>query len=211
MSDPNLAAAIRRLGGLFQQLHNGQLLQKQKLTELEDALKGPRSLADEIESIPGRRIFYHFVGTLDFTAASAGLRGQPIQFLVSQDGAFIQTHYPIAIWRPSAPSSATNFGRWRPVYSWPLPTQEVGGDVIDISYEIIDAGAQRNFQNQAVPPLLSRPDALLPLPKETLFAPNATIQFVPTFEAINFDAAAATPTTGGTLVVALPGYRCVNQ
>lgn len=210
MSDPNVAAAIRRLGGLFQQLRDGHLLQQQKVAELEQALKSPRSEADEIEAIPGRRIFYHLVGSVDFTAASAGTRGTPIQFLVSQDGSFIQTHYPVAIWRPSTPSNATNFGRWRPVYSWPLPTQELGGDIIDISYEIIDAGAQRNFQNQALPPLLSRPDALLPLPKETLFTPNATIQFVPTFEAINFDGAASVPTTGGTLVVALPGYRCVN-
>lgn len=210
-TDPNIAAALRRLSGFVQQLRDQQLLQAAKMTEVESSLKQTRSITDEIDAIPGRRIYYHLVGSADFTAASAGTRGQAVQFLVSQDGAFIQTHYPVAMWLPSAPTNATNFGRWRPIYSWPLPTQEVGGDVIDISWEVIDAGTQRNFQNQAAPPVLSRPDVLLPLPVPTMFAPNATIQFVPTYEAVNFDAASAVPTTGGQLVVALPGYRIVNQ
>lgn len=210
-TDPNIAAALRRAGSMLAAFRDQQLVQASKISDLEEALKGQRSPLAEIDAIPGRRIFYHLVGSVPFTAAQAGTRGQPISFVLSQDGSFIQTHYPVAMWLPNAPSSATNFGRWRPIYSWPLPTQEVGGDVIDISYEMIDAGSQRNFQNEAAPPLLSRPDVLLPLPVPTLYGTNANLQFVPTYQAINFDAAAATPTTGGLLVVALPGYRCVNM
>lgn len=174
-------------------------------------LQGQRSITEEIDSIPGRRIFYTLTDTIDFDSDQDGTRGEPLTFLVSQDGPFVMTHYPIVTWKPSLPTTATNFGMWSPVSSWPLPSQQnADQDRIDLSYEFVDGGSQRNFQNAAVGPLFSRPDNLVPLPVPTLFSPNSTIQMFPTYENILFDATAATPTTGGTLWVGLPGYRIVN-
>lgn len=170
----------------------------------------PRSITQEIDSIPGRRIFYTLNARQNFTIVQNGLRAAAMNFLVSQDGPFIATHYPICAWLPNAPVNATNFGAWRPVSTWPLPDQVLDTDLIDLSYEVIDSGSQRNFQNEATGPMFSRPDNLIPLPVPTLFAPNTTVQFVPTFERILFDAAAQVPTTGGRLWVGFPGYRIVN-
>jgi len=170
----------------------------------------PRSPTAEIDSIPGRRIFYSLVGTQTFTATQDGQRSQPINMLVSQDGPFIMTHYPLVVWRPSAPANATRFGEWRPVATWPLPDQVVDDDRVDLSWEFVSGGSQRNFQNLPMGPLFTRPDNPVPLPIPTLFAPNETIQFIPTFQDINFSAADI-PTTEGTLVVTLPGYRIVNM
>lgn len=207
----------KRLAVFVRQLAKEQATLKQQnqkiLDRYEEFVKAcedqPRSITQEIDSIAGRRIFYNLVGSVSFTAAQDGTRGAPVQFLVSQDGPFIQTHYPVVIWRPNAPDTATNFGRWRPIYSWPLPDQVLDEDIIDISYEMIDSGSQRNFQNEPAPPMLSRPDLAIPLPVPTLFAPNTTIQFFPTYENILFSAPAV-PTTGGRLIVKLPGYRIVN-
>jgi hypothetical protein len=179
-------------------------------------LLAPRSITQEIDQIPGRRIYYNLVGRIEFSIADDGRRGQPISLLVSQDGPFIQTHYPFALWLPSAPAAATNFGLWRPVTPWPLPTQAIPGpqdlndDIISISYEVTDGGSQRNFQNEAVPPILSRPDLLIPLPVPTMFTPNTVVQFTPTYERILFTSA-PTPPDEGVLVCALPGYRIVNM
>lgn len=171
----------------------------------------PKSITSALDSIPGRRIFFNLTDTLTFTTAQANMRAQPMNFLVSQDGPYVQTHYPFVIWRPSAPANATQFGFWRPVSTWPLPDQVVDGDRIDLSYEFVSGGSQRNFQNEVAGPLFSRPDVLQPLPVPTLFAPNETIQFIPTFQAITFDGGVAIPTTEGTLQVTLPGYRIVNM
>jgi hypothetical protein len=190
--------------------------QRHILDKYEEFIKAcedqPRSITQEIDSIPGRRIYYNLVDKLSFTIAQDGLRGTPLTFLISQDGPFIQTHYPFAIWKPNSPANGDNFGRWSPVASWPLPTQELAnGDVIDLSYEVVDSGSQRNFQNESVPPVLSRPDNLIPLPVPTLFTPNTTIQFFPTFERIFFNPASTVDTDGGELVVCFPGYRIVNM
>ncbi len=172
----------------------------------------PRSISEEIDSIPGRRIFYNFVDRIDFDISNDGLRGEPLNFLVSQDGPFIATHYPMVAWLPSAPATATNFGQWSPVTSWPLPTQQnTDQDRIDLSYEVIDGGSQRNFQNAAAGPVFSRPDNAVPLPCPTLFAPNTVIQIFPTYENILFDPTATVPTTAGTLVVTIPGHKKVNH
>lgn len=169
----------------------------------------PRSATEEIDGIPGRRIFYTLSGSQDFTTAQDGQRGQPINFLVSQDGIFIQTHYPCVVWKTSLPTNATDFGRWRPISSWPLPDQVLDTNIIDISYELADGGSQRNFQNLPVSPgLISSPTCMIPLPIPTAFAPNTTIQFTPTYENILFEG--STATTQGTLVVSLPGYKIVN-
>lgn len=200
----------------------GRLLQRQKAmadqqaqivsryNQLVQALQDqPRSITQEIDSISGRRIFYTLSQTLIFDATVAGQRATAMTMLVSQDGPFIATHYPMAIWRASAPATATNFGAWRPVSTWPLPTQQLGTDLIDLSYEVSDAGSQRNFQNAAVAPVFSRPDNLIPLPVPTLFAPNTVISFTPTFERIDFNST-GTATTEGTLWVGFPGYKIVN-
>jgi hypothetical protein len=186
-----------------------QLLRKMK-AQIAALERRPRTITEEIDAIDGRRIYYTMIGTQDFTIDQEGTRGQSINMLVSQDGPFIETHYPLVMWRSSAPSNATDFGRWRPVSSWPLPDQVLDTNIIDISYEVVDGGSQRNFQQAAVPAgLLSRPDNMIPLPVPTLFTPNTTVQFYPTYENILFDDDPPT-TEQGTLVVALPGYRIVN-
>lgn len=174
----------------------------------EDA---PKSITHELDSISGRRIFYNLSNTQDFDSSLDGQRAQPLNFLVSQDGPFVMTHYPFVLWRPSSPATATQFGFWRPVATWPLPDQVVDGDRIDLSYEFVSGGSQRNFNNLPAGPLFSRPDSLIPLPVPTLFAPNEVIQMIPTYESITFDTGVAVPTTQGTLQVTLPGYRIVNM
>jgi len=201
-----------------------QLLQRQKVqqqqmqqiaaryNELVSALQNqPQSITQQIDSFPGRRIFYTLDAVLPFTADVDGTRASAMTFQVSQDGPFIATHYPMAIWRPAEPENATNFGAWRPVSTWPLPTQELGTDLIDISYEVTDGGSQREFQNAPVAPILSRPDNLIPLPVPTLFAPNSVVRFTPTFERIVFNTTGEqVATTGGVLWVGFPGYKIVN-
>ena len=128
--------------------------------------------------------------------------GQPVEGALANLQA---SAVPALYWR------ATNLGKWSPPTSWPLPLQQnVVQDNIDLSYEFFDGGSQRAFNNEVAAPLFSRPDNLAPLPVPTLFAPNANIQFIPTYEDIFFDAIAAVPATGGQLVVTLPGYRIVN-
>lgn len=203
MVDPAIAATIRKIIDKLKSLEKAQ----------EMILRGsrPKSITEEIDSIAGRRIFYTLSDRINFVAADEGLRGQPLTMLVSQDGPFVATHYPIAAWKPNAPDSATNFGQWSAVSSWPLPTQQNNSvDYINLSYEVVDGGNQRNFQNEAIGPMFSRPDNLVPLPVPTLFSPNSTIQVFPTYEDIFFDGDASTPTTGGELWVAFPGYRIVN-
>ena len=88
--------------------------------------------------------------------------------------------------------------------------QDSDQDGIDLSYEFFDGGSQRSFNNEAAAPIFSRPDNLIELPQQTLFAPNSNIQFFGVFEAINFGAPAV-PSTCGELVVSIPGYRIVNS
>lgn len=200
-----LAATLRRL------IQRQDQLEKNLTDVLKSCLEAPRSITEEIDALPGRRIFYNLSDTVDFTIQQDGVRGDPLQFLVSQDGPFIMTHYPVLAWKPSAPANATNFGQWSPIYSWPLPDQELANrDVINLSYEIQDAGSQRLFQNEPSMPITSRFDSAIPLPVPTLFSPNTVIALYPTYEDILFDGAAATPATGGTLVATLPGYRIVS-
>lgn len=194
------------------------LRQYDQITKQYEALAAqmnsrPRSTDEEIDAIPGRRVDYELVGRHSFTLANNGKRMPPIKLTVSQDGPFIQTAYIMAIWRPNAPNDATLFGRWRPVYSWPLPAQEVDGDSIDISYEMSDAGSMRELQTERRPPLFSRPDLILPLSKPMLFAPDSITNVTITYESINFAPGdeGYQPTTGGELVVAIPGYKIVNM
>jgi hypothetical protein len=210
--DARLQSYLSRIAGEHREI-------KRQLTEVTTEYRAfrkaiedqPKSITYELDSIPGRRIFFNLSGTQDFTIAVDGQRAQPINFLVSQDGPYVQTHYPLAIWRPSAPATATQFGFWRPVSTWPLPDQVIDGDRIDLSYEFVSGGSQRNFQNLPAGPIFSRPDSLVPLPVPTLFAPNEVIQFIPTFEDITFDPGVGVPTTQGTLQITLPGYRIVNM
>jgi hypothetical protein len=199
------AAAIRKIAQI------NAALKKQMDDLIAACVNRPKTLEEEIESIEGRRVYYNLVDTLDFTIQQDGLRFTALSFTVSQDGPFIMTAYPLVAWKPSAPSNATNFGQWSPVYSWPVPTQQKATqDSIDLSYEMFDGGSQRAFQNETAPPLFSRPDYYAPLPRPVIFAPNAVPQFIPTFQDIFFDPDADEVTTGGTLVVSLVGYRIVN-
>ena len=209
---PEVAAAIRTA---VQQATSSLRAENARLKQsIEEAkqliLNRPKSISEEIDSIPGRRLVYSLVGIGTFTASQDGIRGNPIAMQISQDGPFIMTHYPMIMWRSSSPAGATDFGRWRPVTSWPLPDQVLDTNIVDISYELFDAGSQRNLQNLAVPGgLLSRPDNVIPLPVPTLFTSNTVVTLTPTFENILFEG--STPTTEGTLAVVLPGYRVANM
>lgn len=188
-----------------------QALQKQQadLIDIINQLQTrPRSVQEEIDAQPGRRIDMILAGEVTFTIDDEGQRGTPIIIQVSQDGPFVMTHYPMALWRPTLPDTATNLGRWRPVSTFPLPDQVVDTDIIDIGYELNDAGSQRFMQNAVRGPVLSRPDNIVPCPVPTMWAPNAAIQFIPTYHAIQFNG--TTPPTQGALHVDLIGYRIVN-
>lgn len=173
-----------------------------------DLSSRPRSVAEEIDSIPGRRMEGTLDGHITFTAADVGARAAPIVMQVSQDGPFVQTHYPMALWRPTAPTNTTNLNRWRPVSTFPLPTQTVATDIIDIMYEMQDGGNQRLLQNEPRGPLLSRPDNIVPTPVPTLWSTNSAVLFIPTYLAVTWNS--AVPPTEGTLHVTIPGYRIVN-
>jgi hypothetical protein len=175
---------------------------------ISDLSSRPRSVAEEIDSIPGRRMEGTLDGHVTFTASDVGNRAQPIVMQVSQDGPFVQTHYPMALWYPSAPSNTTNLNRWRPVSTFPLPDQVLDDDIIDIMYEMQDGGNQRLLQNEPRGPLLSRPDNIVPTPVPTLWATNSAILFIPTYLSVTWDS--DTPPTEGTLHVTIPGYRIVN-
>lgn len=166
-----------------------------------------KSWQEELDCIPGRRASFNLVGTQDFTATAQSTRGQAITMLVSVDGPFVMTHYPWAVWKPTTPTTATNFGRWRPVSTAGLDAQALTSDFIDISYEIQDTGPTRNFQNDSTPgTILSIYNELRPLPMPTKFEPNSTVSFIPIYENISFSTS-GTATTAGKLVVVLPGYR----
>lgn len=205
-SNDQLYAYIRGLNGKLQQ-QAAVIAQLQGV--VTDLASRPRSVNEEIDAIPGRRIESALVGTVSFAATDAGNRGAPVIMQVSQDGPFIQTHYPLVLWLPTAPNNATNFFRWRPVSTFPLPTQVVSTDIIDISYEMQDGGNQRFFQNDPRGPLLSRPDNIVPCPVPTLWAPNTTINFVPTYLSLTWNGTPVAP-TAGLLHVTIPGYRIVN-
>jgi len=188
---------------------------------LEDLSERPRTIQEEIDAIEGRRLDYRLVGTQDFTIAQDGLRANFINLQVAQDGPFIWTYAPICMWKPTAPANTPLLNCWRPVYTWPMPFQasDAAGpgatidfnlDMVSISYEIMDSGGSRNFQNAARPPDFSIPGNLVPLATPTLFTPNTTVQFYPTYDRILFNSTSNTP-TAGQLVVALPGFKIVNM
>jgi hypothetical protein len=204
-SNDQLAGYIR---GLTRKLNeqSGLIGQMQKvITQLASR---PRSVAEEIDSIPGRRIEACLCGVVLFDINDLGQRGQPVIMQVPQDGPFIQTHYPMVLWKPTSPDNTTNLGRWRPISTFPLPDQVVDADIIDILYEMQDGGNGRLFQNEARGPLLSRPDNIVPVPVPTLWAPNTAVNFIPTYNAITWNS--DTPPTEGQLHVTIPGYHIVN-
>jgi hypothetical protein len=203
--DAKLQAFLNNLAAQHRQLLTRQAQLESAIIQMQSR---PRSITEEIDAIPGRRIDFVFDGEVAFDATDDGQRGQPVTIQVSQDGPFVMTHYPMVLWRSSAPSTATDFGLWRPVSTFPLPDQVVDTNIIDLMYELQDGGNNRNFQNGPRGPIFSRPDNIVPLPCPTLFAPNATIQFYPTYNNILFSG--ATPTTAGILHVDLIGYRIVN-
>lgn len=200
-----IAAAIRVLNARTAQ-------QQQVITQLtqamNDLMSRPRTITEEIDQIPGRRIDTVLSGEVTFDSTAEGTRGNPVLIQVSQDGPFVMTHYPMISWYPSAPTSAANYMRWRPVSTYPLPDQVVDTDIIDIKYELQDGGNQRNFQNAPRGLVLSRPDNIVPLACPTLWAPNSAIALTPTYMNITWDSDPAP--TQGTLHVDFIGYRIVN-
>lgn len=200
-----LSAALRILDKRGAQLQSVVQQQAAMLAELQTR---PRTITEEIDQIPGRRIETVLSGEVVFDATDEGKRGNPVLIQVSQDGPFVMTHYPMVLWRPTLPTTATNYQRWRPISTYPLPDQVVDTDIIDILYELQDGGSQRNFQNAPRGPLLSRPDNVIPCAVPTLWSPNAAIAFYPTYNKLTWDS--ATPPTQGTLHVDLIGYRVVN-
>lgn len=212
MNNAEVKAFLSRIAGEHREMKRQLDEVKTEYVAFRKAVENqPKSITEQINSIPGRRLLYNLSGTQIFTVAlNDGLRGQPINFPVSQDGPFIMTHFPFVLWRPSLPTNATNFGIWRPPYTWPLPDQVIDGDRIDLSWELVSGGSQRNAQNLPAGPIFSRPDVIHPLPVPTMFNPNEQIQFVPTYNDISFDPG-GTPTTQGTLQVTLIGYRIANM
>jgi hypothetical protein len=204
-SNDQLAGYIRGLTSKLKQ-QQGMIMQLQGV--VSQLASRPRSVAEEIDAIPGRRIEACLCGTVLFDATDLDQRGQPVIMQVPQDGPFIQTHYPMALWRPVAPDTTTNLNRWRPVSTFPLPDQVVDEDIIDILYEMQDGGNGRLFQNEARGPLLSRPDNIVPTPVPTLWSPNTAVNFIPTYLALTWDS--DTPPTQGELQVTIPGYHIVN-
>jgi hypothetical protein len=203
----SLSVACRQLNSRNQQL---MAAVAGLLRDVADLKARPRTITEEIDAIPGRRIESVFSGEVTFTINDLGQRGKPVIIQISQDGPFIMCFYPMVLWRPSAPDDATNFGRWRPVRSFPLPTQVVQTDIIDIGYELQDGGNQRLFQNDVRGPILSQPDNILPCAVPTEWSPNAAINLYPTYFAIDFNGS-PTPPTAGILHVDLIGYRIVNM
>lgn len=203
--DPQLAALLRGYKAAIQKTGQQVMALYRVIGELQSR---PRSVSEEIDALEGRRLEGTLSGEIEFTAADLGQRANPIVMTVSQDGPFIQTHYPMVVWRPSAPEDATNLGRWRPVSTFPLPDQVVDTDIIDIMYEMQDGGNQRLLQNEPRGPLLSRPDNIVPTPVPTLWSPGTTVLFIPTYLDFTWDA--ATPPTAGILHVDIPGYRIAN-
>lgn len=186
---------------------------KQEIADLNQTVQfvrgGGGSNGDEYAHIPGRRIMFNFTQTQTFTTSQDGVRGSQMNFLVSMAGPFIMTCYPLAMWLPTLPTSATNLNRWRPVSSAWLPTQAVTTDFIDLSYEMNDNGPGRNFQDNPAPAgLLSYPGRLEKLEKSMFFEKNTVIGFTPLFNKITFSG--STPPTQGTLYVTLIGYKIVE-
>lgn len=169
----------------------------------------PLTVQEEIDRIEGRRMEGTLSGEIAFTEDDVGQRATPVTMNVSQDGPFVMTHYPMVVWRPTAPENTTNLNRWRPISTFPLPDQVVDTDIIDIMYELQDGGNQRLLQNEARGPLLSRPDNIVPCPVPTLWSPNSVVLFIPTFLSVTFNS--ETPPTDGILHVDIPGYRIVNM
>lgn len=200
-----LSAAVRILDKRSGTL---QSLVQQQAAVIAELQTRPRTITEEIDQIPGRRIETVLSGEVVFDLTDEGKRGNPILVQVSQDGPFVMTHYPMAMWRPTLPTTATNYNRWRPVSTYPLPDQVVDTDIIDIMYELQDGGSQRNFQNAPRGPLLSRPDNVIPCAVPTLWSPNSAIAFYPTYNKLTWDS--QVPPTQGTLHVDLIGYRIVN-
>jgi hypothetical protein len=185
-----------------------QSIVQQQAALIAELQSRPRTITEEIDQIPGRRIETVLSGEVVFDITDEGKRGNPILIQVSQDGPFVMTHYPMALWRPTLPTTATNYERWRPVSTYPLPDQVVDEDIIDLLYEMQDGGSQRNFQNAPRGPLLSRPDNVVPCAVPTLWSPNSAIAFFPTYNKLTWNS--AIPPTQGTLHVDLIGYRIVN-
>ena len=78
MMTPEQSAHYRRLTATVNEL-------KAQFKLLLAADSGPRTITEEIDALPGRRIFYNLSGRQSFTIAQNGIRNEAISFQVSQD------------------------------------------------------------------------------------------------------------------------------
>jgi hypothetical protein len=110
----------------------------------------------DIDSIPGRRMAYNM--SMDGTSTA----GNHVDFLISQDGPFILTHFPILLWQYREGTS-----RW-----------VVSGsreDELGTFYLMSDESCQRMLTRNWIN-IYSQPHQLTPLPMSTLFVPNSMIR-----------------------------------
>ena len=209
----HLAAALRSQKNAIVTLSRRMAMLEQQNAEMSGYIQQlesrPRSVVEEIDAIDGRRLEGTLTGEIEFDIDDEFQQGNPIVLTVSADGPFIMTHYPLVLWRPSAPDTATNLGRWRPVSSFPLPTQEVSDDIIDMMYQLQDGGSGRLLQNAPRAPLFSRPDNVIPVAIPTMWPSNSTIKFTPNYLRFSW-VGAEVPPTAGILHVDLIGYHIAN-
>lgn len=212
---PELSTELKNSYARLHRQHSAQISRlAQEIAELKALLAGvggrPPTVQEEIDAIEGRRIESTISAEVTFTLDNDGDVGTPLRFEVSQDGPFVMTHYPLAVWRPTAPDDANNFGRWRPVNSAQLPTQQVTTNFVDLMYQLFDAGPAR-YLTTGPRILMSRFDNIVPCPIPTLFSSSSVVRFEPTYTAILFEASDDDPApTQGTLHVDLIGYKIVN-
>ncbi len=179
-----------------------QELQRLKLENESLRTVFPKTI--NVNAIPGRRMYFTLHQTQAFTASQNGLRYQPLFLEVGRDGLFVMTGYPVIMWKASAGGTT---GRWRPVSHWPLPDQVSGAEIIDVSYELLDAGPNRNMQSAVPVPagLISKPENFLQLPLPQIFQANTVLALIPTYNEIDW-----TDTTAGILAVDIPGYKIIQ-
>ena len=208
----HFAAALRSQKAALIQLSQRMAMLERQNADLSGYIQQlesrPRSVVEEIDALDGRRLEGTLTGEIEFDGDDEFQQGNPIILQVSADGPFIMTHYPLVLWRPSAPDTATNLGRWRPVSTFPLPDQVVDTDIIDMMYELQDGGSGRLLQNAPRAPLFSRPDNVIPVAIPTMWPSNSTIKFTPTY--LRFTWNAVVPPTAGILHVDMIGYHIAN-
>lgn len=215
------AGELERLGALVEDL----------------AVRARRNLEEEINALPGERYYFTLTGKSivrqgstyfkqdgqPFVSTAADTEADLLYYEVPKDCFFIACYYPMAVWRITTSGVAADVGRWRPVYSWPLPDQVMNTELIDVSLRFADVGSERALENEAtarnastgapvasvlrhVPSAhFSNPNTWKKLPVPSVFKPKSVIACQPKYDRVLFTSA-----TAGRLRVDLPGYLIRN-